>query len=113
MFFSPDMNGRGNAYAVYVQDDWKITPNLTLKFWLAIMSITLCCATSYENSAQFLPDYYSNINGTNVRGRGCRSHTYAIDHMCWQAFGMGSHLVPIHDGAAGWNLDGLGLRIEE
>jgi len=43
----------------------------------------------YENSAQFLPDYYSNINGPMSAGAVVVPTTYAIDHNVLASFRNG------------------------
>jgi hypothetical protein len=91
---APDMNGRGNAYAIYAQDDWKITNSLTLNFGLRYEYHPML-RDKFENSAQFLPDVYTNINGTNVRGAVAVPTTYAIQHDVLPSFASGIAPVPI------------------
>jgi hypothetical protein len=91
---APDLNGVGNAYAVFAQDDWKVSPSLTLSFglryeWHPVM------IDSKENSAQLLPDYYSNIDGVNVRGAVVIPGEYAAQHNVLDSFVQGIAPMPI------------------
>jgi hypothetical protein len=60
---NPAMNGLGYAYAGFAQDDWKITPTLTINAGFRYELHPPLKDTHY-NTAAFLPDY--NENG--VRG---------------------------------------------
>lgn len=91
---APDMNGRGNAYAFYVQDDWKISSTLTLNFGLRYEYHPML-RDKYENSAQFLPDYYTNVNGSSVRGAIVVPTQYALDHNVLASFRTGVAPLPI------------------
>lgn len=91
---APDMNGRGNAYALYAQDDWKITNNLTLNFGLRYEYHPML-RDKYENSAQFLPDVYTNVNGQIVHGAVVVPGTYAMQHNVLPSFTSGIAPVPI------------------
>jgi hypothetical protein len=63
----PTMNGLGHAYAVFAQDDWKITPNLTLNLGLRYELHPPLKDTGY-NTAFFQPDYTSSASGQTVHG---------------------------------------------
>ena len=91
---APDMNGRGNAYAIYAQDDWKITNSLTLNFGLRYEYHPML-RDKFENSAQFLPDVYTNVNGANVHGAVAVPTNYAIQHNVLPSFASGIAPVPI------------------
>ncbi len=60
----PTMDGLGFSYAVYAQDDWKITPRLTLNIGLRYELHPPLKETNY-NTAFFQPDY----SGTSSTGQ--------------------------------------------
>ncbi len=63
----PTMDGRGYSYAFFGQDDWHITPNLTLNAGLRYELHPPLKEINY-NTAFFQPDYSATINGQQVHG---------------------------------------------
>lgn len=61
------MNGLGYAYGFYAQDDWKVTPSLTINAGLRYELHPPMHDIRY-NSGAFLPDYQATIGGVSVRG---------------------------------------------
>jgi hypothetical protein len=61
------MNGLGYSYAVFAQDDWKVTPSLTINFGLRYELHPPLKDTQY-NTADFLPDWTGTVNGQTVNG---------------------------------------------
>jgi hypothetical protein len=64
---SPDTRGYGSSLAFYTQDDWKVSPRLTINYGLRWEYHPMMQDHLY-NVANFLPDYYSVQNGVDVRG---------------------------------------------
>ena len=64
---APDSNGNAIHYGFFAQDDWKVTPYLTVNYgmrWEYHPPFT----DAWKNIAVFLPDQYSVINGVTVHG---------------------------------------------
>jgi hypothetical protein len=64
---NPDTNGYGSSYAFYAQDDWRLTPRLTINYGLR-WEYHPMFQDHYSNTANFLPDYTSTVNGVTVNG---------------------------------------------
>jgi hypothetical protein len=64
---NPTMNGLGYSYALFGQDDWKITPRLTLNLGLRYELHPPIHETRY-NTATFDPTYAGNVGGESVHG---------------------------------------------
>jgi hypothetical protein len=71
---NPTMNGLGYSYAFFGQDDWKITPQLTLNLGLRYELHPPIHETHY-NTATFDPDYSSTSGGQTVNGAVVVSNT--------------------------------------
>ena len=61
------LEGYDPAYAMYIQDDWKVTPRLTINYGIRY-EIHPRFYDHLKNISNFLPDYQTVTNGTAVLG---------------------------------------------
>jgi len=61
------MNGLGHSYGFFAQDDWKVTPSLTINAGLRYELHPPLHDTGY-NSGAFLPSYQATVGGQTVHG---------------------------------------------
>ena len=64
---APDTDAYANHYAVFAQDDWKVTPRLTINIGMR-WEYHPMFQDRLVNVTNFLPDYSSILNGQLVRG---------------------------------------------
>jgi hypothetical protein len=75
---APDSNGNAVHYGFFAQDDWKVTPHLTINYgmrWEYHPPFT----DAWNNMAVMLPDAYSVINGVTVHGAVAVSNNAPVD----------------------------------
>lgn len=63
----PGMIGIGHSYSFYAQDDWKATRNLTINIGMRY-ELHPPLAAQNHNTAAFLPDYSSVVDGQVING---------------------------------------------
>jgi len=64
---TPDSNAYATHYAFFVQDDWKVTPHLTINYGLR-WEYHRPFGDTFNNQAILLPDAYNVVNGVVVHG---------------------------------------------
>lgn len=64
---SPDTNAHSIHPSLFAQDDWKVTPHLTINYGMR-WEYHPPFADSFDNYAVMLPDTYNVINGVTVHG---------------------------------------------
>jgi hypothetical protein len=64
---TPDSNAYATHYSLFAQDDWKVTPHLTINYGLR-WEYHPPFGDTFKNQAVLLPDAYNVVNGVVVHG---------------------------------------------
>lgn len=89
-----DMNGYGNAYAYFIQDDWKVSNRLTLNYGMRYEYHPMMRDHEY-NSANFDQAYSSYSGSTLVQGAVVVPNQQALDTLTLPSFAAGIAPMPI------------------
>ena len=105
---NPDTDSWSKHYALFAQDDWKVSQSLTLNYGLR-WEYNPPFGDRNENIANFDPAYTSVVNGQTVHGAVIVPNQFALTNVVYPGFTQSIFPTPIHYcGASG---DSVNLAI--
>jgi len=91
---NPDTDSWSKHYAVFAQDDWKVSQSLTLNFGLR-WEYNPPFADRNHNMANFDPDYTSTVNGQTLRGAVLVPDQFALNNVVYPGFTQSIFPTPV------------------